>query len=266
MNKLLIAIFDNEASADAGLQALRHLHAAGDITLYGTGVVVKDAEGRVSVRAPHESGLVGTATGLAVGSVIGLLGGPVGVAVGAVAGTVLGAVRDFWASGVALDFIEDAESNLKPGKVALVAELEEERVAPIDAALEGLGGRVSRCSRNAVAQVQFEHDMASLKSEIRELKTEAGAARGDLKTRLQGHLAQLNLQLDTLVHAAGLQVDRLKEEADTKAEALQQQWTESSAAVQRTLEERMQRVKGGYHTRGLQLAQAWNLAKEALTP
>jgi hypothetical protein len=92
MNKLLVAIFDNEAAADAGLQALRHLHAAGDITLYGTGVVVKDTMGRVSVRAPHESELVGTATGLAVGSLIGLLGGPVGVALGAVTGTVLGAV------------------------------------------------------------------------------------------------------------------------------------------------------------------------------
>ena len=41
MNKLLVAIFDTETAADAGLNALRALHAAGDVTLYATGVLVR---------------------------------------------------------------------------------------------------------------------------------------------------------------------------------------------------------------------------------
>ena len=99
MNKMLIAIFDNETAADAGMHALRKLHAEGDITLYATGVIVKDASGKLSVRESAGQGPVGTGVGLAVGSLIGLLGGPVGVVVGAATGTMLGAVRDFWMAG-----------------------------------------------------------------------------------------------------------------------------------------------------------------------
>jgi uncharacterized membrane protein len=108
MNKLLVAVFDNELAADAGLNALRALHAAGDITLYATGVLLRDAKGAVSVRKTIGTDATGAVTGLAVGSLIGLLGGPVGVAVGAATGTVAGAVRDFWVAGVGLDFIEAA--------------------------------------------------------------------------------------------------------------------------------------------------------------
>ena len=116
MNKMLVAIFDSEVAADAGLQALRKLHAEGDITLYAAGVIVKNANGLVSVKKPMDQGPVGTATGLAVGSLIGLLGGPVGVAIGAVTGTVAGAIRDFWVAGVGLDFIEAASQHLQPAR------------------------------------------------------------------------------------------------------------------------------------------------------
>jgi hypothetical protein len=43
MNKLLVAIFAAEPSADAGLNTLRRLHEAGDITLYATGVLKQEA-------------------------------------------------------------------------------------------------------------------------------------------------------------------------------------------------------------------------------
>ena len=104
MNKLLVAVFDNETAADAGLMALRALHDAGDITLYATGVLARDAQGVVSVKKSMDAGPSGTITGLAVGGLIGMLGGPVGMAIGAVTGSVAGAVRDFWVAGVGLDF------------------------------------------------------------------------------------------------------------------------------------------------------------------
>ncbi len=34
MNKMLLAVFDNEAAAFEGLKALKDLHESGDITLY----------------------------------------------------------------------------------------------------------------------------------------------------------------------------------------------------------------------------------------
>ena len=264
MNKMLIAIFDNETAANEGLHALRELHAAGDITLYASGVIAKDAFGKVSVKQSTDQGPIGTASGLAVGSLIGLLGGPVGVVVGAAAGTVVGAVRDFWAAGVGLDFVEEAQQTLQAGKVALVAEIEEEWVIPVDSALEALGGRVLRRTRSEVAEAQYDHDIAAFRSEIRELKDEADDATGNAKLRLQAKLAKAQGHLENAVERAKQRVETLRTEANAKADSLKVQLTQVADAAKGKLEERMQRVKHAYHARSSKLAQAWALTKEAL--
>jgi uncharacterized membrane protein len=264
MNKMLVAVFDNETAAGSGLQALRKLHAAGDITLYATGVMAKDAHGVVSVKKSLDEGPVGTVTGLAVGSLIGLLGGPVGVAVGALTGTVAGAVRDFWVAGVGLDFIEEAERCLRPGKVALVAEIEEEWVIPVDAALQAVGGVVFRRTRSELAEAQYDHDIVAFKSEIKELESEASHASGTAKTKLQVKLDTAKGSLEAAVERAKRRVDALRQEAEAKAESLKAQLNETQGEVKARLEERVKRVKGAYHARGAKLSRAWGLTKEAL--
>ncbi len=264
MNKILVAVFDTEAAAGAGLRALRALHDAGDITLYATGVMAKDAQGVITVKKSLDAGPQGAFTGLAVGSMIGLLGGPVGVAVGAVTGTVAGAVRDFWVAGVGLDFIEEAQARVLPGKVALVAEIEEEWVIPVDAALEAVGGQVFRRSRSELAEAQFDHDIASVKAEIRELESEASHASGAAKTRLQAKLDTAKVRLDTAMKRARQRVEALKQEADAKAESLKLQLSQAQASAKARIEDRVKRVRGAYHARGAKLAQAWSLTKEAL--
>ena len=265
MNKLLVAVFDNEAAANAGLTALRTLHASGDITLYATGVLARDGNGVISVKKSMDSGPTGTVTGLAVGSLIGLLGGPVGVAIGAMTGTVAGAVRDFWVAGVGLDFIEEATRHLQPGKVALVAEIEEEWVMPVDSALEAAGGQVFRRTRTEVAEAQFDHDIVAFRSEVKELEAEVSHANGAAKTKLQAKLATAKSNLDAAVHRAQKRVDTLKQEADAKAESLKLQLSQAKGDVKARIEDRMKRVKSAYHARGAKLGQAWNLTKEALT-
>jgi uncharacterized membrane protein len=265
MNKLLVAVFDNEAGANAGLNALRALHAAGDITLYATGVLARGGDGAVSVKKSMDPGPAGTVTGLAVGSLIGLLGGPVGMAIGAITGTLAGAMRDFWAAGVGLDFIEEASRHLQPGKAALVAEIEEEWVIPVDSALEAAGGQVFRRTRTEVAEAQFDHDIVAFKSEVKELEAEASHASGVAKTKLQAKLATAKTKLDGAVQRAQERVDTLKQEADAKAESLKLQLSQAQGDVKSRIEDRMKRVKSAYHARGAKLSQAWNLTKEALT-
>jgi uncharacterized membrane protein len=264
MNKLLVSVFDSEMAAEAGLKALRSLHAAGDITLYATGVVASDAKGVVSVKKSMDPGPVGTVTGLAVGSLIGLLGGPAGIAIGALTGTLVGAVRDFWVAGVGLDFIEEAAKHLQPGKVALVAEIEEEWVVPVDAALEASGGHVLRRTRTEIAEAQFDHDILAFKAEIKELESEASHAGAGALVKLQVKLAAAKHSLDGAVHRAKERGDALKQEADAKAEALKLQLNQAQGDVKVRIEDRVKRVKSAYHARGAKLSQAWSLAKEAL--
>ena len=125
MNKMLVVVFDSETAADAGSHALRKLHDEGDITLYAMAVIARDSTGKVSVKEAADRAVSGAGVGLAVGALVGLMAGPAGLAIGAVTGTLAGAIRDFWVAGVDLDFVEEAENMLLPGKVALVAEVDE---------------------------------------------------------------------------------------------------------------------------------------------
>jgi len=265
MNKLLIAIFDSESASNTGLQALRKLHTQGDITLYATGLLAKDKNGVVSVKKSLDPGPVGTATGFAVGSLIGLLGGPLGVAIGALTGTVAGAIRDLWVAGVGLDFIEEAEKHLRPGKVALVAEIEEEWVMPVDAALEAAGGHIFRRARTEIAEEQFDNDISAFKSEIKELESEVSHATAAAKPKLEAKLAAANASLDGAVHRAQQRIDVLKQEADAKVDSLKLQLSQATGEVKAKIEDRMKRVKSAYQARGAKLSKAWHLTKEALT-
>ena len=90
MNKMLITIFDTETDAYEGLRALKELHRAGDLTVYATAVIVKDASGKVAVQQAADGGPIGTGLGMLTGSLIGLLGGPVGAAIGVTTGGLAG--------------------------------------------------------------------------------------------------------------------------------------------------------------------------------
>ena len=50
MNKMLIAVFDSDAAAFEGLNALKDLHKNGDITLYASAVIAKDKTGKIEVK------------------------------------------------------------------------------------------------------------------------------------------------------------------------------------------------------------------------
>ena len=76
MNKMLVAVFDNETAAFKGLSALIDLHRNGDISLYASAVIVKDKTGAIGIKQAADDGPVGTALGLLTGGLIGILAGP----------------------------------------------------------------------------------------------------------------------------------------------------------------------------------------------
>lgn len=55
---------------------------------------------------------------------------------------------------------KETEAILKPGKLALVAEIVEEWVFPVDADLEAVGGCVFRRARSELFEAHFDHDSA----------------------------------------------------------------------------------------------------------
>jgi uncharacterized membrane protein len=263
-SKMIVAVFDTEKQAYEGSKALKDLHAEGSITLYAGAVIAKDAGGKVTVKQEADEGLFGTGVGLVTGSLIGLLGGPVGVAIGATAGTFGGVLYDLEQAGVGGDFLDEVGRHLQPGKVAVVAEVSEEWVIPVDTRLEAAGGVVFRRARAEVVDSQIERDAAALKAELADLKAEHACADKLAKAKLQAKIASAKARLEATRDRAKAAVDATKREMEAKIKSLKEQVAKARADRKARIEARIAEVQSEYKRRSGKLHQAWELTKEAL--
>jgi uncharacterized membrane protein len=196
MERMLVVVFDNEKKAYEGESALKQLVREGSFSIYAGAVVVKHADGTVSVKQIDDSGPIGTLTGTAVGSLIGVLGGPVGLAIGAASGLALGALYDADDIRVGEDFLDDVSKSLTPNKVAVVAEVEEEWTTPVDTRMEALGGTVLRRALWEVEKTVDDEENAAMKADLEQLKSEISKAQADRKAKLQKKIDQLEAKID----------------------------------------------------------------------
>ena len=140
MERMLTVLFSDESKAYEGSRALKDLDSEGSISIYAQAVIRKNPDGTISIKQAGDEFPVRTVTGTAIGALIGLLGGPIGFSVGVAAGTLVGALADVHASGVNEDFLGEVSTRLTPGKWAVVSDLSEEWMTPVDNRMETLGG------------------------------------------------------------------------------------------------------------------------------
>ena len=266
MNKILVAVFNSELVAFEGLSALKSLHKNGDVTVYATAVLVKDASGKVSLKQTADDGPIGTAVGMLAGSMVGLLAGPVGMAVGASLGGLTGFVADLNKSGIDVQFVDDVSKALAPGKAAVVADVEESWTAPVDARLTKLGGMVFRRLRDEVVEDQLARESAAFKAEVNQLKEELAQARAEDKAAIQAHLEDTKKKAHVLQDQAKAQIDQAKREAEAKVSALRAQLKQASDRQKAKIEKRIAVVEADLAARHAKLKEAGQLAKEALSP
>jgi uncharacterized membrane protein len=195
MNRMLVVVFDNEGNAYEGKKALWQLDAEGSIALYAWGIVAKNPDGTAEVKQEDGPGPLGTLVGTSLGSLVGLLGGPAGLAIGAVAGAVAGVTADLDDLRVGDDFIDDVRKALAPGKVAVVAEVEEDWTTPVDSRMEELGGAVFRRAISAVRDTADDEDAAAIKADIAQTKAEYAQAHAERKAKLQERFNRLESKL-----------------------------------------------------------------------
>src|SRR6516225_5915721 len=144
MERLLVVVFKDESRAYEGSRALSQLDGEGSIAIHAESVIRKNADGTATVKQAEGDFPIRTIGGTALGGLVGLLGGPAGAALGAAAGSAAGGISDLYAAGVDADFLDDVSATLRPGKCAVVADLSEEWVTPVDTRMETLGGIVFR--------------------------------------------------------------------------------------------------------------------------
>jgi len=264
MDKMLVAVFDSEANAYEGSRILRELDAEGTLTLYAITVIAKDSTGMVTVKQPADEGPMGTAVGLLSGSLIGAVGGPAGIAIGAAAGTIGGALYDLTRVGVGEDFLGEVEQNLQRGKSAIVAEVWEDWVTPVDSRMEAAGGVVFRRARGDVVDAQIERDVAALKAEVAGLRSEYHEAAGAAKAKLRIKIDAAKAKLQALQEHAKKASDTARQETDAKIKSLQQRVAKAHGDARAKLEARIAEVRSASKQRIEKLHQAWEHTKEAL--
>jgi uncharacterized membrane protein len=263
MSKFVVTTFSSEANAYEGTRALRELHANAELTLYGLAVITKDASGKLSVKeAPDD--LPGTAVGSLVGALVGVLGGPAGVVVGMTAGMLLGSISDLLNIGVGTDFLDKVSRDLAPGKAAVIAEVDEDWVTPLNTRMEAIGGTVVREWRSDFEEAEIAKETAGSKAELAQLKAEMAQSASETKTKIQKRISEVKAKLDELSNEAQTKLHKLEKDTNAKITALNDQIAKANAANKARIKERLAEVRADHDRRVAKLKQAGALIKEAL--
>lgn len=150
---IIVATWDEQSKA---YQALAEIENSSLLKVNQAGVFHRDMNGRVTIR-DGESNTAGVATfgGGLLGSLIGILGGPLGVLLGFSTGALFGSLADLADTSDDSTVLAAISSGLRPGKTALIADLDENDPNVIDALASSSGANLTRYSYDDVlAEVQ----------------------------------------------------------------------------------------------------------------
>jgi uncharacterized membrane protein len=261
LEKMIVVVFDTEHKAVEGEEALKQLDKEGTISVHAASVIKKNSDGKAELLKTKEEFPIGIVGGTAIGSLIGLLGGPVGIFVGATSGALLGAFDDLYRSGVNAEFVDDVSATLTPGKFAVVADISEEWISPLDAKMEKLGGQVMRTRKRYVEADQMKSDVAALDAEIEQLEKEAKNARGEQKAKLQAKIERLKEKRQKKKEEAKQRLEQIKKEHDAKVQALKEKAAKAKADQKAAIEARVTQIDKNYQET---LTKLKNLAAERL--
>lgn len=229
MDRMLVVVFDTEAKAIQGQNALLELDDEGSISIYDQVIVGKNANGTVTVKQADDLGPLGTVAGAELGSLIGMLSGPTGLAMGAVVGLLGGSALDIHHARVNDEFIDDVTKELKPSRFAVVAEIQEDSTTTVDSRMKSVGGVVFRRTLSDVKHALHEQHIAAMKAGLAQMQADLAQAHAERKAKLQEKIKKLDSESQEQLWTS---YERREEEElaeKAKAEALQAK-TEAQAS------------------------------------
>jgi len=266
MSEFIVVAFPDEQKAYEGLRALKELHAEGSVTLYSNAVIQRSAEGRVLVKERQSELPISTGLTALVGGLVGMFAGPIGAAVGLGAGTAIGAVRDLVNLGVSEEFLNTISKELALRNTAVVSEISEEWVTPLDSRMEAIGGVVIRESRDDFVEEEIQKRVDKRKAELAQRRAELAAARAQKVEAMKKHVKEAEQALRAAGDDASARMKGYREEGQAKIRALQDQARKASADAKSRIDERIATIRADQEQRLGKLEQAWKLTQEALRP
>lgn len=264
MNKFILVAFPDETKAYEGRRALQTLHDEGSISLYGTAVIKREANGSLAVEQAENQGPIGLGVGSLAGALVGLFGGPVGVAIGYGTGALLGSLQDLYDLGVDEDFINEISQNLAPGKTGVVAEIGEDWVIPLDTRMEALGGTVIRQWRDDFVYERNQRRIEALKTELARRKEERAGKKAEMEAKVSKRVDEVREKLKKNAEKAQKQLEQDKKEADAKIAKLKEQASKAKSDVKAKIDKRIAETRANQEKRGAKLNESLTRAQETL--
>ena len=258
MDKMLVAVFDNETAAFDGLSALRDLHRDGDITFYAWAVIVKDGIGKTSVKQALEEGgpPLGAALGLLTDKSLKLVRGPAGLATGISLPGLTGFLFDLDMSRIGPAFLNDVAKALTPGKAAVLAEVEEGSTTRVDARLRRHGGMVFRRLPAEVIETQLIRQSAAFKAKLKTLTRELKRALAWNRAAIQKDIEQVRKQLNETQDQSNARRDQANAEMGAKRKVLQDQAKGAGDRARARIERRISDLKKNFDLHSKKLSKA----------
>lgn len=267
MSKFVVVTFPDETKAYQGVSALNELHGEGSITLYGTLVVERGADGKLITKQRTSEAAIGVGLGSLFGALVGVFGGPVGVAVGLAAGGTVGGLGGYVHGQVSDEFLEDVTGAMNAGTFAVLAEVSEPWTAPIDARMAPLGGKVLRENREDAVDDLIEKRVEARRAYLDEKKVARQTRKAEkMQAHLDEDIADARDKLQRTADKARIRLDETKKELLEKLRTLEEQAARAKPGTKEQIEERIAEIRKDFAEREQKLAHAWEVAQEALQP
>lgn len=257
---MIVVVFEREPAAYAALQALKQLHASGSISLFSGVVITKELNGKVIAKQVGNPAQLPSALSIATDAVIVALGG-IGVAASALPEPPRSQIS-IANVGVNDDFIDEITLHLRPGKAAVIGEIEEDWITPLDSIMELLGGTILRRARAESIDAQLEREASILRSEAEQLRYELSRVEGAAKARLQAKADAASSKLESARDLAKRRVRAMALEAEEKIRRMQAQVDSVANAERANIERRILDVQSDYQKRSTRIGRAWQIASD----
>lgn len=142
--ELIVVAFTDENKAEEALKNLKQIDKEGLIDVINAAVLVKDQEGKATIKETADPDTKqGALFGAVAGGLIGLLGGPAGVVLGASAGAAVGGVAAHEIDlGFDDDYLKEVQESLPPGSSAIIVLIEHELVEKMIENLEAYEAQI----------------------------------------------------------------------------------------------------------------------------
>lgn len=149
-------------------------------------------------------------------------------------------------TGVTDEFVQDVSGALTPGKVAVIADIDEDCVTALDMRMEEIGGLVFRRTRDFVRTTQDDRDAAAHRAEMDQLKAERAQARSDRLAKIEAKIDNLRAKLENAIERKRVKMQLRQQEREAKIQVLQTKANQAHGEVRRRREARIAELRRDY--------------------